>query len=67
MRLHGDAELYVSGYDDAALDVWAGKVRAWALGADPPYPRLVAQPVPRPQADRDVFVCFDNDVKVRVP
>lgn len=28
-RLHGDAELYVSGYDDAALDAWAERVRGW--------------------------------------
>jgi uncharacterized protein YecE (DUF72 family) len=26
-RLHGDEELYTSGYDDAALDAWAGWVR----------------------------------------
>jgi uncharacterized protein YecE (DUF72 family) len=48
-RLHGDAELYVSGYDDAALDVWADRVRGWAA------------------TGRDVFVYFDNDVKVRAP
>lgn len=48
-RLHGDAELYVSGYDDAALDVWAERVRGWA------------------NTGRDVFVYFDNDVKVRAP
>ena len=35
VRLHGAAELYVSGYDDAALRSWAGKVRAWhAAGHD---------------------------------
>lgn len=35
VRLHGDEELYVSGYDEAALDRWAGKVRAWtATGRD---------------------------------
>jgi uncharacterized protein YecE (DUF72 family) len=28
-RLHGDQELYTSGYDDAALDRWAGVVRGW--------------------------------------
>lgn len=28
-RLHGDAELYASGYTDAALDDWAAKVRGW--------------------------------------
>jgi len=30
VRLHGDTELYVSGYSEAAVDAWAGKVRAWA-------------------------------------
>jgi uncharacterized protein YecE (DUF72 family) len=30
VRLHGDAELYVSGYDDAALDAWAARARTWS-------------------------------------
>jgi uncharacterized protein YecE (DUF72 family) len=34
VRLHGDRELYVSGYDDAALDRWAAKVRAWSESGD---------------------------------
>ncbi|RVW01895.1 DUF72 domain-containing protein [Rhodococcus xishaensis] len=29
-RLHGDAELYASGYTDAALDDWAARVRGWS-------------------------------------
>ena len=29
VRLHGDQELYVSGYDDEALDRWAERVRGW--------------------------------------
>ena len=65
-RLHGDEELYVSGYSDEALDLWAEKVRAWSVGADPPTARLVAAPQPQP-AERDVYVYFDNDVKVRAP
>ena len=32
VRLHGDAELYVSGYDDEALDRWATRVLAWQAG-----------------------------------
>ncbi|MCU1689636.1 MAG: hypothetical protein JWN20_1564, partial [Jatrophihabitantaceae bacterium] len=48
-RLHGADELYVSGYTDDALDMWAGRVREWLGGG------------------RDVFVYFDNDVKVRAP
>jgi uncharacterized protein YecE (DUF72 family) len=30
VRLHGDVELYTSGYTDSALDAWAGTVRSWA-------------------------------------
>jgi uncharacterized protein YecE (DUF72 family) len=34
-RLHGEKELYVSGYDDASLDRWAARVRGWlAEGKD---------------------------------
>ena len=29
VRLHGDTELYASGYSDAALDRWAAKARGW--------------------------------------
>jgi uncharacterized protein YecE (DUF72 family) len=30
VRLHGDTELYRSGYSAAALEGWAGRVRGWA-------------------------------------
>jgi uncharacterized protein YecE (DUF72 family) len=30
VRLHGDRELYASGYSAAALDEWAARCRAWA-------------------------------------
>jgi len=30
VRLHGASELYVSGYDDAALDAWAARVDRFA-------------------------------------
>jgi uncharacterized protein YecE (DUF72 family) len=66
-RLHGDAELYVSGYTDEALREWARKIRSWQKGANPTGTRLTAPP-PKPQAGgRDVFVYFDNDVKTRAP
>jgi uncharacterized protein YecE (DUF72 family) len=29
VRLHGDAELYASGYSDEALESWAKKIRRW--------------------------------------
>ena len=49
VRLHGDTELYASGYTDEALDRWAERCRSWV------------------SEGRDVFVYFDNDMKVRAP
>ncbi|MGW4842955.1 DUF72 domain-containing protein [Nocardia brasiliensis] len=34
IRLHGHDELYVSGYTDAGLDMWAEKIRTWSTGHD---------------------------------
>lgn len=66
LRLHGAEELYASGYTDTALDDWADKVRAWAMGGDIPSARRVG-PAARKRAKRDLYVYFDNDVKVRAP
>ena len=66
-RLHGDEELYVSGYSEPALDAWADKVRAWHAGRDPAGARLAGPPTSPLPAPRPVFVYFDNDVKVRAP
>src|SRR6185437_15863923 len=44
MRLHGDTELYRSGYSDRALSRWAQRIRAWHEGSEP----------------RDVYCYFDN-------
>ncbi len=74
VRLHGDTELYVSGYDDPALDAWAVKVRGWRDGRTDVGGPLAAPagtpdvtPPPPAAGGRDVFVYFDNDVKVRAP
>ena len=48
-RLHGDKELYASGYDDAGLDTWEEWTRDHL------------------DHDRDVYVYFDNDMKMRAP
>jgi uncharacterized protein YecE (DUF72 family) len=34
VRLHGDKELYASGYTDQALDRWAERCRAWMAGGE---------------------------------
>ncbi|MCW2839767.1 MAG: hypothetical protein JWR55_1250 [Aeromicrobium sp.] len=49
IRLHGDTELYASGYSAESLDGWARIARGWA------------------EAGKDVYVYFDNDMKVRAP
>ncbi len=64
-RLHGSEELYASGYEDAALDVWAARIVAWAAGREPEdAERIDGAADPKPRA---VFVYFDNDRKVRAP
>lgn len=67
VRLHGDEQLYVSGYTKPALTEWGRKIRAWAGGRTPTGTKLTG-PRAKPAAQgRDVFVYFDNDVKVHSP
>ncbi|HVE40887.1 MAG TPA: DUF72 domain-containing protein [Planctomycetota bacterium] len=67
LRLHGDVELYASGYTDAALDRWAERIRAWRAGGEPKDARRVTErPAPR-RKPRDVYCYFDNDAKVKAP
>ncbi len=49
VRLHGDEELYASGYSPRALDEWGARVRGWT------------------EQGKDVYVYFDNDMKVHAP
>ena len=65
IRLHGDSELYVSGYSDEALDTWAQRIRGWQAGQSPRTEHTIASPAPA--QPREVFVYFDNDAKVRAP
>ena len=37
LRLHGDKQLYASGYTDAALDRWADRIRHWSRGSRDVY------------------------------
>ncbi|MCU1437253.1 MAG: hypothetical protein JWP66_340 [Naasia sp.] len=56
VRLHGDVELYFSGYSDAALETWAGELRGYLDGTRCPDGR-----------GRDVYVYFDNDARGFAP
>jgi uncharacterized protein YecE (DUF72 family) len=67
LRLHGAEELYASGYNDAALDRWAARIKAWAGGSQPPDARLISQAAPPRRASRDIYCYFDNDIKVHAP
>ena len=67
VRLHGAEQLYVSGYTDAQLDLWAERIRIWHAGREPSdAPRITADPPPV-SSERDVYVYFDNDAKVHAP
>jgi uncharacterized protein YecE (DUF72 family) len=67
LRLHGEKELYASGYTDEALDWWAERIRAWSGGRQPGDARVVSSKAAPKRASRDVFCYFDNDIKVRAP
>ena len=67
VRLHGEKELYASGYTKAALDRWAARIRAWSNGAQPADARRISAAAAPKRAARDVYCYFDNDVKVKAP
>jgi len=67
VRLHGDEELYASGYGDEAIERWAGKIRAWSTGGQPEDGERVSSKAPARRKSRDVYVYFDNDIKVHAP
>jgi uncharacterized protein YecE (DUF72 family) len=68
MRLHGDKELYRSGYGDKALERWAARIRAWQRGSEPKDAHKCLQAKPPTAKARDIYCYFDNtDVKLRAP
>ena len=67
VRLHGDKKLYESAYSAAALDNWAAKVRAWLTGGQSKAAQTAVAKTPERRTSRDVFVYFDNDIKVHAP
>ncbi len=67
LRLHGDEDLYASGYSEAALERWAQRIRAWSTGSQPEDARLVSTKAAPKRASRDIFCYFDNDIKVHAP
>ena len=78
VRLHGDTKLYVSGYNDKAIEWWTNRIEHWRKGEQPREAKLVEVGTSRcdvrgsgscrtASLRRDVFVYFDNDAKVHAP
>jgi uncharacterized protein YecE (DUF72 family) len=67
VRLHGDKELYVSGYTRAALGRWAERIAHWRAGREPGDARRAGTASSPAMNGLDVYAYFDNDVKVRAP
>jgi len=67
IRLHGEQELYASGYTDEALQRWAQRIRAWVAGSQANDARLIADGPAPARAGRDIYCYFDNDIKVHAP
>jgi uncharacterized protein YecE (DUF72 family) len=66
LRLHGDQEIYASGYTEEALVRWAQRIRLWREGLQPDDVHLISPHQP-PRMPRDIYCYFDNDIKVRAP
>lgn len=66
VRLHGATELYTSGYSSRELSRWSRRINAWLEGGSAPRSALISATAPSARP-RDVYVYFDNDVKVRAP
>jgi len=66
VRLHGDEQLYTSGYSDRALDWWAKRIKRWRRAKNS-ADRKFAVPARSDRKKRDAFVYFDNDAKVHAP
>ena len=64
-RLQRSREEIETGYDEAALDRWAGVLKDWAAGGSPEDFDYSAPPAPK--AARDVFTFVISGPKVRAP
>ena len=67
IRLHGDKELYSSGYSDEALENWRKRIKRWIKGQQPRGADLIAPHQAPSTQNCDLYCYFDNDIKVRAP
>jgi uncharacterized protein YecE (DUF72 family) len=66
-RLHGSEQLYASGYESDAIEVWARRVVQWSRGGEVTDGKRACMTDAPKTPRRDVYVYFDNDAKVRAP
>ncbi len=66
LRLHGHEQVYASGYTDKALANWAKRIKLWSQGKEPADADRIG-PAAAKLKSRDVYVYFDNDLKVKSP
>ncbi|WP_034998663.1 DUF72 domain-containing protein [Beijerinckia mobilis] len=64
-RFHGARQLYVSGYDEEALNLWARRTHTWSQGSEPRDACLIADQAKPLKAGRDVFMFFNNTAQNR--
>lgn len=67
LRLHGEEELYASGYTEKALNHWAKRIAIWSEGGQVKDAKLISNKPALKRKSRDIFCYFDNDVKVKAP
>lgn len=66
LRLHGDEILYESGYDEKTLQFWARRLEKWHKGGES-KDRLTLTDIYPSARKRDIYLYFDNDLKVKAP
>ncbi len=66
MRLHGDTELYRSGYSKTAIEHWYKRIKSWSRGRHPKDAKLIGKRV-RLHESLDIFCYFDNTDKLWAP
>jgi uncharacterized protein YecE (DUF72 family) len=66
-RLHGSKELYRSRYDEADLERWAARIRAWRSGQPMRDGDFAADQKSATDQPRDIYLFFDNTDKRHAP
>lgn len=67
VRLHGDRKIYESGYSGVVLDEWTRRIEAWLGGGQASDAGTASDKKPPRRKKREVYVYFDNDIKVHAP